>query len=158
MTEPWETLLKIFGGVVLAGIIGAVGAAVQRRNEHAKWRRERQYEVYAEFLAATFDREAGHDKERIITAFAKIAILGPSHLVAKTERMMQALAAYRADRSNSELKDAEGDARAELSMAVGNLLGAKYGRENLVRKVWRNAKLVYYKDKLRRLRKQMPKR
>src|SRR5690349_12566294 len=91
MVEPWETLLKVFGGVVLAGVVGLVAAHIQRLSDHVKWIRERRFEAYlkamqiADRIRLTFSRD-GEDKETIHRDFmgeiadtlAAVKFLGPA--------------------------------------------------------------------------------
>lgn len=54
-------LLSIFGGAALTVIAGFVGAAIQSRNEHAKWLRERRFEAFQHILSTLKKMRAYED-------------------------------------------------------------------------------------------------
>nr|WP_315267309.1 hypothetical protein [Microbacterium lemovicicum] len=74
-------ILSIFGGAALTAGAGAVGAALQSRREHARWKRERRYEAYVAMIrfmddVRTYNESKSLDSvpvARLRAAMAKLA-------------------------------------------------------------------------------------
>ncbi len=122
------SLLSIFGGVALTGLIGFIASAVERGREHDKWVREQRYEAYRALLVvhmqisqATVVRnradESGKSHERAVAAWSEVfaalpSVLGPMMLVGPERVSAAAKALEKA--TIAEDRDAYGAAAGRL--------------------------------------------
>jgi hypothetical protein len=82
------SLLSIFGGVVVTVLAGLIGAWIQSRREHTKWRRDQRLVAYVELLAATDnylgaahrgdEHEMAPIMKAMLSASARARLLGPA--------------------------------------------------------------------------------
>lgn len=97
------SLLSIFGGVVLTILAGLIGAWLQGRREHAKWRRDQRLKAYGDFLSATDNFLGAAHRADVtelpavargsLTASAVLRLLGPDDVYVAAEKLQKATSA-----------------------------------------------------------------
>lgn len=95
-----DSLVAAVIGGMIAVISGFVGALIQGRREHSKWKRDQRLRAYADFIAATDNfigaAHRGDETElptvarESLTASAHLKLFGPDKVYAAGEKLQEA--------------------------------------------------------------------